>query len=63
MVLDRNFIPLNAITDIITTAYENMNNNYYTGLIFLNLKYLGVYLDNKRTFGSHISYLQLKLTH
>ena len=27
-----------AITDIVTTAYENMGNNYYTGLIFLDLK-------------------------
>ena len=27
-----------AITDIVTTTYENMNNNLHTGLIFLDLE-------------------------
>ena len=27
-----------AISDIVTTAYENMGNNHCTGLIFLDLK-------------------------
>ena len=27
-----------SITDIVSTAYENMGNNHYTGLIFLDLK-------------------------
>ena len=32
------FNTTHAITDIVTTAYENMGNNHYTGLIFLDLK-------------------------
>ena len=32
------FNTTHAITDIVTTAYENMCNNHYTGLIFLDLK-------------------------
>ena len=32
------FNTTHSITDIATTAYENMGNNHYTGLIFLDLK-------------------------
>ena len=32
------FNTTHAITDIVTTAYENMNSNHYTGLTFLDLK-------------------------
>ena len=32
------FNATHAIMDVVTTAYENIINNHYTGLIFLDLK-------------------------
>ena len=32
------FKTTHTITDIVTSAYENMSNNHYTGLIFLDLE-------------------------